>query len=73
MNRNINLELNERVEDVREQQEQRHVVHFNLREIKDRFDESVQSIEEKFGVYDELIVSDKESDAKDILRSQIFF
>lgn len=73
MNRNINLELDERVEDVREQQVQRHVVHFNLQEIKDRFDESMQSIEKKFEVYDELVVASKENDAKDILRSQIVF
>lgn len=67
------LSLSRRVENVREQQEIRHVVHFNLQEIKDRFDESMESIENKFDIYDELMTSGNEDEAKDILRSQIVF
>lgn len=71
MNRHLNL--TERLENVREQQEVRHVVHFNLQEIKDRFDESILSIEQKFSLYDTLMEERKENEAKDILRSQIIF
>lgn len=70
---NRNLDLSERVENVREQQGIRYIVHFNLQEIKDRFDESIQSIEQKFNLYDELMESGKVDEAKDILRSQIIF
>ena len=70
---NRNLDLTERVENVREQQEVRHVVHFNLQEIKNRFDESILSIEQKFSLYDILMEERKENEAKDILRSQIIF
>lgn len=48
-----NLNLNVRGEEVREQKSVRHVVHFDLREIKDRFDGSIESIEQKFSLYDE--------------------
>ena len=68
-----NLDLSERVENVREQQGIRYIVHFNLQEIKDRFDESIQSIEQKFHLYDELMESKKVNEAKDVLRSQIIF
>lgn len=66
------LGLSERTENVREQQI-RHVVHFNLQEIKDRFDVSIQSIEQKFDIYNQLMESRKDDEAKDILRSQIVF
>lgn len=66
------LGLSERTENVREQQI-RHVVHFNLQEIKDRFDVSIQSIEQKFDIYNQLMESGKDDEAKDILRSQIVF
>ena len=42
------LSLNARPENIRSQQQIRHVVHFNLQEIKDRFDNSIQNIENKF-------------------------
>lgn len=70
---NRNLDLSQRVKNVREQQEIRYIVHFNLQEIKDRFDESIQSIEQKFDLFDELMESNKVDEAKDILRSQIVF
>ena len=47
MNRDFSLK--ERVENTRDQQQIRCVVHFNLQEIKDRFDDSIRSIENKFG------------------------
>lgn len=65
MNRDFSLK--ERVENTREQQQIRRVVHFNLQEIKDRFDES------KFELYDELNASGKLEDAKDVLRSELCF
>lgn len=68
-----NLDLSIRVEGVREQQKVRHVVHFNLEEIKARFDESIRSIEQKFDLYDGLVESGKVDEAKDVLRSQIVF
>lgn len=71
MNRDFSLK--ERVENTREQQQIRRVVHFNLQEIKDRFDESICNIESKFELYDELNASGKLEDAKDVLRSQIIF
>lgn len=52
MNRDFSLK--ERVENTREQQQIRRVVHFYLQEIKDRFDESICNIESKFELYDEL-------------------
>lgn len=67
------LSLNARSENVRLQQQPRHVVHFNLQEIKDRFDNSIQSIENKFDIYEQLVLSGKDDEAKDILRSQIVF
>lgn len=42
--------LKERIENVRAQQKIRYVVHFNLQEIKDRFDDSIRSIEQKFDI-----------------------
>lgn len=57
----------------RDQQQIRCVVHFNLQEIKDRFDDSIRSIENKFDLYDELNASGKLDEAKDVLRSQIVF
>lgn len=65
--------LKERTENVRAQQKIRYVVHFNLQEIKDRFDDSIRSIEQKFDIYDQLIKLGNEEEAKDILRSQIVF
>lgn len=52
MNRDFSLK--ERAENTRDQQQIRRVVHFNLQEIKDRFDESICNIESKFDLYDEL-------------------
>lgn len=71
MNRDFSLK--ERAENTRDQQQIRRVVHFNLQEIKDRFDESICNIESKFDLYDELNESGKLEDAKDVLRSQIIF
>ena len=71
MNRDFSLK--ERVENTRDQQQIRCVVHFNLQEIKDRFDDSIRSIENKFDLYDELNASGKMDEAKDVLRSQIVF
>ena len=71
MNRDFSLK--ERAENTRDQQQIRRVVHFNLQEIKDRFDESICNIESKFDLYDELNASGKLEDAKDVLRSQIIF
>lgn len=71
MNRDFSLK--ERVENTRDQQQIRCVVHFNLQEIKDRFDDSICSIENKFDLYDELNASGKLDEAKDVLRSQIVF
>ncbi len=71
MNRDFSLK--ERVENTRDQQQIRCVVHFNLQEIKDRFDDSIRSIENKFDLYDELNASGKLDEAKDVLRSQIVF
>lgn len=71
MNRDFSLK--DRVENTKDQQQIRRVVHFNLQEIKNRFDESIHSIENKFDLYDELNASGKLDEAKDILRSQIVF
>lgn len=70
---NRNLSLSERPENVRSQQQIRHVVHFNLQEIKNRFDDSIRSIENKFDIYEDLVLLGKNDEAKDILRSQIVF
>lgn len=70
---NRNLSLSSRQENIRSQQQIRHVVHFNLQEIKDRFDDSIQNIERKFDIYDQLLASGKVDEGKDILRSQIVF
>lgn len=67
------LSLSSRQENVRSQQQTRHVVHFNLQEIKDRFDDSIRNIEKKFDIYDQLLESAKVDEGKDILRSQIVF
>ena len=67
------LSLNARPENIRSQQQIRHVVHFNLQEIKDRFDNSIQNIENKFDIYEQLVSLGKNDEAKDILRSQIIF
>lgn len=68
-----NLSLSSRQENVRSQQQTRHVVHFNLQEIKDRFDESIRNIEKKFDIYKQLLKAGKTDEGKDILRSQIVF
>lgn len=39
-----NLSLSPRQENVKSQQQTRHVVHFNLKQIKDRFDDSIKDI-----------------------------
>ena len=70
---NRDLSLSSRQENVRSQQQIRRVVHFTLQEIKDRFDDSIQNIEKKFDIYDQLLVSGKVDEGKDILRSQIVF
>lgn len=67
------LSLSSRNENTRPQQEMRRVVHFNLQEIIDRFNISIQDIEKKFELYEYLLSSDKVEEAKDILRSQIVF
>ena len=68
-----NLSLTERIEDSREQQNIRRIVHFNLHEIKERFDNSILDIENKFLIYEELVYDGKNNESKDILRSQIVF
>lgn len=67
------ISLNKRVEDVRSQFETLRVVHFDLYEIKSRFDESIKDVEKKFELYDELLSSGKQEEADDILRTQIVF
>lgn len=70
---NRNLELTERAENIRNQQVSRHIIQFNLQEIKNRFDESIKEVKQKFYLFDELLLSNKIDEAQDILRTQIVF
>ena len=67
------LTLTPRVEDVRDKQLVATVVEFDLAQIKQRFDENVQSIEQQFDVAEALKTAGKVAECKTIWRSQIVF
>ena len=63
------LELNARVENTRELKQK--PVKFELKKIKEHFDEGMLSIEKQYRVFDDLQDKGMESEGKTILRSQI--
>lgn len=65
-----NLALGNRIEEVRNPQEPC-IVQFDLREIKEHFDQSLASIKQQFSITDELQSAFKLDECKTIWRSQI--
>ena len=68
-----NLSLTPRVEAVRDKQPVEVVVEFDLTQIKQRFDDNIQSIEQQFDVAETLKAAGKMTECKTIWRSQIVF
>ncbi|MBP3609479.1 MAG: hypothetical protein J6J42_03980 [Lachnospiraceae bacterium] len=68
-----NLDLNNRIEDVRPQQTVVQPVQFELRDIKAHFDESLNAIKNQYAVADSLMAEGKVEDCKNIWRSQVVF
>lgn len=67
------LSLTPRVEAVRDKQPVEIIVEFDLVQIKQRFDDNIQSIEQQFDVAETLKTAGKEAECKTIWRSQIVF
>lgn len=65
--------LSPRVENVRDVNTVVVPVQFELSEIRNHFDESLNAIVSQFGVVDDLLSAGKDIEAKNILRSQIVF
>jgi len=70
---NRDVSLTPRAEEVREATPVVIPVQFDLLEIKNHFDESLESIIKQFVIADELITSGKTEEGKTIFRSQIVF
>lgn len=70
---NRDVSLTPRVEDVREATPVVIPVQFELTEIKNHFDESLESIKKQFVIAEELLASGKNEEGKTIFRSQIVF
>lgn len=67
------LSLTPRIEDKRDKKAVVVPVHFQLSEIKQHFDESMQSVKEQFAVADSLLLEENVEGCKIIWRSQIVF
>lgn len=67
-----NLDLSPRVEMTREQRSN-NIVHFNLQEIKNHFDENLIIVNNQFPIADELYAAGKIDECKAIWRSQVVF
>lgn len=64
-----NLRLNDRVEDIRSLKQV--PIKFELKKIKEHFDDSILSIENQYRIFEELMARGDTSEGKTILRSQI--
>lgn len=67
-----NLELKPRAENTRDKKAIK-VENFDLLQIKNHFDENLNSLKKHFNLADELVSKNKNEDAKDIWRTQIVF
>lgn len=67
-----NLELKPRAENTRDKKAIK-VENFDLLQIKNHFDENLNSLRKHFNLADELVSKNKDEDAKDIWRTQIVF
>jgi len=70
---NISLSLSQRPENTRDPIPTKTVVNFSLDEIKQHFDESLEYIKNQTPIARELINQSKETEGKNVLRSQIVF
>lgn len=70
---NRDLTLTPRTEEVRDKQTITPVIEFDLTQIKQRFDENIQSIQKQFEVAEALKTTGKIAECKTIWRSQIVF
>lgn len=68
-----NLDLNERVEASRDPHRVAPPIKFELADIKDHFDQSLDRIKNQYEVADSLKQDGKEDDCKNIWRSQVVF
>ena len=71
--RKRDLSLTPRIEDKRDKKAVPPPVHFRLSEIKQHFDESMQSVKEQFTVADNLLSEGNTEGCQIIWRSQIVF
>ena len=71
--RKRDLSLTPRIEDKRDKKAVTPPVHFRLSEIKQHFDESMQSVKEQFTVADNLLSDGNTEGCQIIWRSQIVF